>query len=356
MATVDLSEPLRPRRIGRAFAAWTVAVVVYSLVLKIQIGLPFGVALRQSAVYLYSLAILSIPATLWARRSLVSERPSVIVVSSHIAAGILTVAAWFGVNVLSDRLALGPDFWLIIYANNWLFQLIFAVTTYGSVIGIALATEGWRRQREREQREAALMIQTRDAELTAIRAQFQPHFVLNALNSLLALIDADPALARTMVVRLADVMKEVFGREDQPVVPLDRELELVRAYLDVERIRFGPRLAVSIDVDAEARRVPVPAFLLQPIVENAVKHGIAPYVQPGTVGIRARVERGRLTITVTDSGTGRSDGADGSGLGLSITRRRLDTLYGDKATLVLDRGSTGATARLELPAEGADGR
>ena len=138
------------------------------------------------------------------------------------------------------------------------------------------------------------MLVARDAELGAIRAQFQPHFVLNALNSLLALIDKDPALARTMVVRLADVMKSVFDRMDVPAVPLERELDLVKAYLDVERIRFGARLSAAFEIDDAARGVLVPPFLLQPIVENAVKHGIAPNAAPGTVRVSARVHNGRL--------------------------------------------------------------
>lgn len=357
MTTIDLTEPESTSLPWRAPVGWLVAVVVYAFVLHWQIGLPLEVTFRQSAFYVLSLAVLVMPAQWWARRSLAAHRTSAALFTQHMVVAVLTIGAWFGVNLLWDRWNVGPNFWLIIYASNWLFQLLFAVTAYGTVIGLTLAGEGWRRERERERREAALLIQARDAELGAIRAQFQPHFVLNALNSLLALIDRDPALARTMVVRLADVMKEVFDREDTPIVPLDREVGLTRAYLDIEQIRFGSRLTVTIDVDPRARDVPVPAFLLQPIVENAVKHGIAPFAGPGTIDINARVAGESLVVTVKDSGTGGVSPANGlsvGGRGLTLTRRRLETIYGQRQTLSLEPAAGGVVATITVPLE-ADG-
>jgi LytS/YehU family sensor histidine kinase len=247
-----------------------------------------------------------------------------------------------------NRLTVGPLFWDLIYARSWLFQIMTGFLAYGALIGITLATESWRRERDRERREAALAIQAREAQLGAIRAQFQPHFVLNALNSLLALIDQEPARARAMVLRLADVMKEVFDRVDQPTVPLEREAELARAYLDVEQIRFPDRLSVAFDLPPEARHLEVPALLLQPIVENAVKHGIAPFPGPGHVRVAASVAGDRLVITVTDSG--RPEGSTtGAGRGLSLTQRRLETLYGDGASLRMTHETSGTVVRIDLP-------
>src|SRR5262249_19177243 len=150
--------------------------------------------------------------------------------------------------LLVNRIEIGPYYWRV-YTGTWLFQLLFAASVYGTVRGLMLGATFWRRDRERERREAALELAARDLELSAIRTQFQPHFVLNALNSLLALIDDDPALARTMVVRLADLTTAVFDRGDLHELPLERELDLVRAYLDVERIRLGSRLAVRFDIE-----------------------------------------------------------------------------------------------------------
>ena len=161
-----------------------------------------------------------------------------------------------------------------------------------------------------------------------------------------------------MVVRLADLMKSVFERADVDLVPLERELDLVRAYLDVERIRLGSRLAVTFDIDDAARGVLVPALLLQPIVENAVKHGVAPYASARSVEVQAAIASGRLQIVVRDTGNGTPSAAAarqfGTGRGLQITRRRLDGAYGDGYQLSFDRESSGTAVRIDLPAERQD--
>jgi LytS/YehU family sensor histidine kinase len=231
---------------------------------------------------------------------------------------------------------------------------------YGTVLGITLTSQSWTRERERERREAELAIVAREAELSAIRNQFQPHFVLNALNSLLALIDTDPALARTMVVRLADVTKAVFDRVDVQAVPLERELDLVKAYLEVERIRFGSRLSVTFDIDDAARGVMVPPFLLQPLVENAVKHGIAPLVRGGVITVTARTRPSgdtlALVLEVHDTGIGvgatELRAGRAKGIGLSNVERRLACQYAEAASLSIESvPGNGTTVRIVMPAE-----
>jgi hypothetical protein len=351
-ATIDLSDRAPARLWWRAPLLWTSAVLLYALVLTVQVGLPPWIALQGAAVYLYSLAIMTIPVRLWMQRSLSAGRPTPRQLTLYILAGFGTVGIWFWANMLYNRYTIGPMYWTLVYEGNWIFQLLFAVTVYGTVVGLSLTAQAWRREHDRDRREAELMLVARDAELGAIRAQFQPHFVLNALNSLLALIDKDPALARTMVVRLADVMKSVFDRMDVPAVPLERELDLVKAYLDVERIRFGPRLSAAFEIEDAARGVMVPPFLLQPIVENAVKHGIAPSSSPGTVRVSAKVRDGRLDLEVHDSGTG-AVSAPGSGRGLALTRRRLDTVYHHAYELTFDRQASGTSVRITMPTDPA---
>ena len=120
--------------------------------------------------------------------------------------GIVVLGVWQGANVLFFRLEIGPDFWKYVYQDSWLFQLLTAAVVYIAAVGITVASQAIARDRARARREHEVEVAARDAELAVLKAQFQPHFVLNALNSLLALIDKDPALARTMVVRLADLM------------------------------------------------------------------------------------------------------------------------------------------------------
>jgi len=146
----------------------------------------------------------------------------------------------------------------------------------------------------------------------------------------------------------------VFERMDTERVPFERELDLVRAYLDVERIRLGSRLSVTFDIDDAARGVLVPPFLLQPLVENAVKHGVAPYSGPGRIDVKARIAQGELRVVVRDSG--RAGGqpvrtSPGTGRGLQITRRRLDGAYGGGYRLTVAPAPDGTSVEIDIPAE-----
>jgi hypothetical protein len=353
-----------PRRAAwwPAALVWTSGTLLYATALHLQKArLPFSIALRQSLVFCGTLAVTIWLVSAWDARQASRRRGALSMILSEIVLGLAAIAVWQGLVLLDNRLEVGPYFWRI-YTGTWMFQLLFDASIYVAVRGLMLAASLWQRDRERERREAALLVAARDLELSVIRTQFQPHFVLNALNSLLALIDDDPALARTMVVRLADLMTAVFDRGDVSEEPLERGLDLVRAYLDVERVRLGDRLRVTFDVEDAARDVPVPPFLLQPIVENAVKHGIAPYARPGVVTISARVGRDRLHVAVSDAtATATQDtddtetdrpaaiGLGHTGRGLQITRRRLETAYGGAYALTLERAAGGTVARVEVP-------
>ena len=356
MTTIDLSDAPDRRRWWMPVLGWTGAVVVYALMLRVQIGLPFRYGLPNAAVYVYTLAVLIIPVRRWCARLHDVSRPVPAIAAAHAAMAIFVLAIWFGAQFAFHRLTIGPEFWRLVYADSWLFQIVTGALAYGAALGVILASLAWARERQRAHREHELVVAARDAELSVLKAQFQPHFVLNALNSLLALVDRDPALARTMIVRLADLMKAVFDRADTDLVPLERELDLVRAYLDVERIRLGSRLAVTFDIEDAARGAIVPALLLQPIVENAVKHGVAPYATTRSVEVKAAIERGRLQIIVRDAGDGPAAApvpglALGTGRGLQITRRRLDGAYGDGYRLTLNREPSGTAVRIDLPEE-----
>ena len=360
MTDFDLSDPRVKPPWWKWLPAWTAATLLYAYAVHVQIGVPLRYTLPMSAVYYFTLAALMLPVSAWSRRLTAARPPRLVLVLAHTAIAAAIVVVWQAVVLAYYRYTMGPSYWRIVFEGNWIFQLFFAVAIYGAALGVLLTTDAWRRERERERREAELTVAARDAELLAIKAQFQPHFVLNALNSLLALIDADPALARTMVVRLSDLMKAVFDRIDVPHVPLDRELELVRAYLDVERIRLGPRLSVAFEIEDAARGVLVPPFVLQPLVENAVKHGVSPFARPGTVRVSARVDGGRVLVTIADSGrapTNTSNAAPSAppstGRGLQLTRRRLDTVYGGGYSLTFDRQPAGTAVHLDLPAAGA---
>src|SRR5262245_38635656 len=359
-STFDLTDAPRGYRGWAIFAVWTAGVVIYALVLQSQGFVPFPFGFVTAGFYYYTLAVLMLPVARWSKRLHNRRLGTFRVAVRHHAAGVLVILAWQSLNFLYARLAVGPGFWQLIYADTWMFQLFTAVTTYGSALGVMLALQSSDRERERERRESQLLILARDSELAAIKAQMQPHFVLNVLNSILALIDKDPALARTMVTRLSEMMRAVFEQFDVVQVPLRREIELTKAYLDIERIRFGSRLNVIVEIETETGDAIVPAFLLQPIVENAIKHGVNHYTGNSELRIRSRFIEQRLILEVTNSRRPGPlvdlDSSGNSGRGLQLTRRRLAATFGPDHQLMFDPGPSSLTVRLDIPAHTYDDR
>jgi hypothetical protein len=179
----------------------------------------------------------------------------------------------------------------------------------------------------------------REAELKALKAQIHPHFLFNSLNSISALTTADPAAARTMSLRLSEFLRKTLKLSTLQQISLGDELSLVEDFLAVERIRFGSRLRFTKDVDLEAGECLVPSLLLQPLIENAVNHGIAHLVEGGMIKLEARRQGSRLSILVENPYDPEHVSGRSNGVGLENVRRRLATLYGSEARIVTQRNS-----------------
>jgi hypothetical protein len=191
---------------------------------------------------------------------------------------------------------------------------------------------------------------SREAELRALRAQLQPHFLFNSLNSIGALVGARPEEARRVCVLLADLLRQSLAAGRSELWPLGQELALARNYLAVEKVRFGERLTVETHVDAAAEACPVPTLLLQPLAENAITHGIASLVDGGAVRIDASLRDGRLAVVVSNPRDPTSPSRPGTGLGLESVKRRLEAIYGHEAALRVQNGSDQFRVELALPA------
>ena len=185
------------------------------------------------------------------------------------------------------------------------------------------------------------------AELRALQSQINPHFLFNALNTLYGTIPREASAARGIVLNLADIFR-YFLQSGQTFVPLTREMQIVRAYLDVEQSRLGNRLQVVVEVEDEALAVPIPVLSIQPLVENAVKHGVALHSGPGYVRVKATCRGGELRISVENSGTGAA-GSAGTGMGLQNVRRRLEICYGASSQLQLSLNLQNTVAELTIP-------
>jgi LytS/YehU family sensor histidine kinase len=198
---------------------------------------------------------------------------------------------------------------------------------------------------EQEGRLLASEATAREAQLQALRYQLQPHFLFNTLNAISSLVvSRQPELATQMIARLADLLRSSLSFPEAHAVPLREELLITEEYLAIEQVRFGPRLAIAMNVSPEAYEAQVPRFLLQPLVENAIRHGIAHCPRGGEIAIRATVTNSRLHIDVENDqaeGTLETRIAKGQGLGLANTEARLEKLYGEQASIHISPGQRG---------------
>jgi two-component system, LytTR family, sensor histidine kinase AlgZ len=207
------------------------------------------------------------------------------------------------------------------------------------------------RTKERDEAEARRL--AAEAQLASIESRVQPHFLFNTLNSIAALVHDDPGGAERMTGQLASLLRSALDSTATPVVALDEELRVVRAYLDIERVRFGDRLRYTVDVVDGAGRLPVPRLALQTLVENSVKYAVSPRRDGGSIHVRAAAADGRLRVAVEDDGPGFDRSARPTGHGLDLLERRLQMLFGDRASLAVESGQGTTTVAIDVPAEGS---
>ncbi len=244
-------------------------------------------------------------------------------------------------------------------------HLDFQVVLYCAVLGAAYMVEFVRRFRERDRAAAVLEQQLARTQLDALRMQLNPHFLFNALNSVAELMEEDVREAQRTLTRVADLLRLSLRSAASSTIPLWQEIELVELYLQIARVRYGSGLDVDIDVDSSAVDVDVPSFLLQPLVENALKHGLAPGHPDQSIAISVTRTGDTLVLVVEDNGRG-LDGlittsgrflavrpsVDGLGIGLTNTRSRLTMLYGDRyAFLMSNHAEGGCRVEIRLPVE-----
>jgi two-component system, LytTR family, sensor kinase len=208
---------------------------------------------------------------------------------------------------------------------------------------------------ERARREAHLVKQLVEAELRALRAQINPHFLFNSLNSIAALITAEPEVAEEMIIRLSKIFRHVLTYHDRPFSSVNEEISFLRTYLEIEKIRFGDRLRVNFEIDEATSQLAIPTFILQPLVENSLKHGLGPKVGENLLTIRARQVTEHLELTVEDNGVGANvplklAGRGSAGLGLRNVEERLQTVYrGDARFSFESVPRSGSRAQILIP-------
>src|SRR5262245_978189 len=281
------------------------------------------------SLFMWSLWALLAPIIFWAAARFPFERPHRIRdVLVHLGAASVLVTF----HLMADHFLLATfgfparDRPLLSFASYWIHN---DIVTYAVLVGVWHAWKWYARYRDREIRTAQLESRLARARLDGLRMQLQPHFLFNTLHAVSALMHRDVETADRMLTRLSDLLRLTLESATTPEVALRQELEFVDAYLEIQQTRFQDRLEVVHAIDPETLDALVPNLLLQPLIENAIRHGISPRVIGGRIEIRARRDGELLRLEVRDDGPGIEPGArTRGGLGLSNTRARLEQLYG----------------------------
>jgi len=271
---------------------------------------------------------------------------------------LLIMAVQFCTSQLSR---LYPKRFFELYSSSWLLEL--AICAFAPVV-VGIPLKIWnavRIERKLEEQSRLLL----EARLDALQRQINPHFLFNTLNSIASLVRSRPELAREMIVKLGNILRALL-HDREAFVPLGEELAFTDDYLDIEVVRFGEKLRVVKEIAEETLDVVVPSMLLQPLIENSIKHGLEPRISGGTVTLRSRIVDGQLLLEVEDDGVGVEPGGpvvapgsglvrEGSGIGMQNVRERLQVLYGDEAQVeMVSRPGRGTRVRLMMPMSSSD--
>jgi signal transduction histidine kinase len=252
-----------------------------------------------------------------------------------LAAGALLYRLFQSGRTSSLSSALGSFFRLNFHAN---------ILTYAALVALAWAADTYEKYRDGELAASRLQTQLVKAELGALKMQLQPHFLFNTLNAIAALLKPKPDAAENMVLQLADFLRLTLASTGRAEVTLREELDFLACYLAIEKTRFGDRLSTSFHIRSEVLDARVPNLLLQPLVENAIRHGIAKSADARRLEVSATHEGGRLLLRVWDDGPGLGAGAVREGIGLSNTRERLRHLFGENFSLAYANAPGGGFA------------
>jgi two-component system, LytTR family, sensor kinase len=325
-------------------AGWTALALflgVSSSLAYMSVGNPprWSLTIRMALAETYVWALLA-PLVAWLSKRFPFTRATLVrSLAVHAATAIVLSVA----KVVADRLIRATLFGLSSYllwsstAPNFLF--------YWGIVAAVHGMGYYRASKEKELRASQLEARLARARLQLLQMQLHPHFLFNTLNAISELVHEDPEKADRMITGLSDLLRETLAGRDTGAVPLRRELALLQRYLDIQQARFGDRLRIDIEVDPAVANAAVPHFILQPLVENSIRHGIGARAGSGSIRVRARAAGGQLIVRIEDDGPGIEAGSlVQDGIGLGNTRARLLELYGTEHSLDVESPPQGGVS------------
>jgi two-component sensor histidine kinase len=331
--------------------AWVPLALLLAYLLVMNGGLSWSEAESLSLPLELLYALICLAPWYMCRALPLGSSRTLAVFGNHLAAAVVAALLWI---ILAKGWALALGHYVFARLNERFspqLPLLFGTGVLMYLLSVALhyVLLSMESSREAETREQEALTLARESELKALKAQINPHFLFNSLNSISALATADGQRARDMCIKLSDFLRSTLKLGENQSISLAEELALAKAYLEVEQVRFGARLRVEINADPDCDRCMVPSLVLQPLVENAVKHGIAGLVDGGTIRLEARCNNGRLRLKVHNEFDPDSPASSRHGLGLRNVRDRLRAVYENQARVDTSAANNRFVVEMELP-------
>lgn len=321
-------------RLGAYLAAWLPIAAVLTALMARPGAMPLPAAATLALPLAVLFAFLGLAAWYPARGMPLARGRALAIVATHGSGALVTSALWVLLGAGLARLVAQASSWSelpALYAREAAPLFASGVLLYLLCVALQYLFLSFEAAREAERREQQLKTLAREAELAALKARVQPHFLFNSLNAIAALVGRDPAQAREMCVALSEFLRASLALGERETVSVAEEMALARCYLEVERVRFGERLKVEEELDPEGNVCRVPPLLLQPLVENAVLHGISTLVNGGVVRLETCRSARRLRILIENPYDPDSPARPRGGLGIPLVRERLAAAYGGQA-------------------------
>ena len=330
------------KNIFYAFLIWTSWLIFYAVIMYFQVPeIPALGALISSMTSHYVYAVLSIPIWFLCKRIHFENISRIAFIVSHFFLGNLFSALWLFLTYGIWYLSTGKEIFDLVHFEQIVgWQYLSGITTYFLVSGIFYTIIYYRRFRDKELKEAELKVLTKEAELKALKMQINPHFLFNSLNSINALIKHSPDQARKMMSLLSDLLRFSLETKEESKIPLKQELEIMHRYLNIERIRFRDRMEVHEEIEQGIDIYKVPAMLLQPLLENSIKHGISSHREKGWISVKLSKHNNNIRISVSNSMGNPANEVqnkkNGLSTGLQNIRKRLNLIYGSRCKFTVN--------------------
>ncbi|MFZ5939993.1 MAG: sensor histidine kinase [Bacteroidota bacterium] len=328
-----MSHPITGRRSSLLIytGVWMLLMMLQTGLLSYYVGLPFSLAATDSITGNILYALMGILAWYPTRYIPYRKNGFFYYLSAHVAAGLAVITLWLLLSTGFTMLIAGSSEEYDRFINDsWVWRVVYGVLIYLVLILIYYLVIYARTIQERAQQEERLRSLVRETELNLLKSQINPHFLFNSLNSISSLTMSNPEEAREMIIRLSDFLRYSLKNRESEYVPMQEEIGRMKDYLAIEKIRFGEKLRYEMDVETECLELLVPTMILQPLIENAIKHGVYESLEPVTIRLTCHAGPEKMRISLSNNFDPTVPSRKGTGVGLQNVTQRIRLAYGDE--------------------------